>query len=517
MMNTNSDNRKERILEILIAIALGGVLVAFTMNSLLFTGYNADDSEVIMFKKDNILLNIAGVLLIAVVYYGISRLFELAANKIGMYWIVGATMLISLLGGIYWVHNVHAIPGGDGFAICMCAMQLNDDADAVKSAFQAGGYMAIHPHQYGLLTIVRLMYFLFGQDNWTSLQYLNAAMFPLIVLALYGIAHELTDNRRVEILTILAALLFAPFYMYTSHVYNDTLSLAFMLLSIWNVLAFIRNEKISRGILTVVFMAIASFIRKNALICMIAIVIVLVVLGLTRKKKINMWLCAAMVIVCLLCPKVIRLFYSNVADMSADAIPASLYVAMGMQDNDFGAGVYNGYNINTMLDTGNLGYRANRIALRYTLNRGIYFISHPGKMLDFYTRKVNLQWNVPMFQGLALTANFKEAPQGLAAEMYSDTGFRHAVELYTEWFHLFVMALALVHVITLVKSHAGLDKYIIAVAVYGGFLFSVLWEAKARYVLPYFVMLIPYAMAGISCAYDKMENTVAKLMHRQVT
>lgn len=32
----------------------------------------------------------------------------------------------------------------------------------------------------------------------------------------------------------------------------------------------------------------------------------------------------------------------------------------------------------------------------------------------------------------------------------------------------------------------------------GGFLFSVIWETGARYVLPYFVMLIPYAAESLA-------------------
>ena len=34
------------------------------------------------------------------------------------------------------------------------------------------------------------------------------------------------------------------------------------------------------------------------------------------------------------------------------------------------------------------------------------------------------------------------------------------------------------------------------IAVLGGFFFSVIWEAKARYVFPYFMMMLPYAAMG---------------------
>ena len=38
----------------------------------------------------------------------------------------------------------------------------------------------------------------------------------------------------------------------------------------------------------------------------------------------------------------------------------------------------------------------------------------------------------------------------------------------------------------------------LVITVFGGFLFHMLWEAKGRYILPYFVMMLPMAAVGIS-------------------
>ena len=48
------------------------------------------------------------------------------------------------------------------------------------------------------------------------------------------------------------------------------------------------------------------------------------------------------------------------------------------------------------------------------------------------------------------------------------------------------------------RRRLPLESYLLLIAVFGGFLFSVLWEAKARYVFPYFLMMTPYAAIGIS-------------------
>ena len=43
-----------------------------------------------------------------------------------------------------------------------------------------------------------------------------------------------------------------------------------------------------------------------------------------------------------------------------------------------------------------------------------------------------------------------------------------------------------------------LEWYVLLIAVIGGVLFHELWEAKSRYVFPYFVMMIPMAADGLA-------------------
>lgn len=43
-----------------------------------------------------------------------------------------------------------------------------------------------------------------------------------------------------------------------------------------------------------------------------------------------------------------------------------------------------------------------------------------------------------------------------------------------------------------------LEQQILLITVFGGFLFHMLWEAKGRYILPYFVMLLPMAAVGLA-------------------
>ena len=48
------------------------------------------------------------------------------------------------------------------------------------------------------------------------------------------------------------------------------------------------------------------------------------------------------------------------------------------------------------------------------------------------------------------------------------------------------------------KKREPLENEILLIVILGGILFHMLWEAKSRYVLPYFVMMLPMAAAGLA-------------------
>lgn len=50
------------------------------------------------------------------------------------------------------------------------------------------------------------------------------------------------------------------------------------------------------------------------------------------------------------------------------------------------------------------------------------------------------------------------------------------------------------------RRTSSLLPYVGLVAVLGGFLFHMVWEANSRYIFPYFLLLLPYAARGLGMA-----------------
>ena len=50
----------------------------------------------------------------------------------------------------------------------------------------------------------------------------------------------------------------------------------------------------------------------------------------------------------------------------------------------------------------------------------------------------------------------------------------------------------------------------------GGFMFHTLWEMKARYTLPYVIILIPIASIGISKFFEKIMKNINKRLKKSI-
>ena len=58
------------------------------------------------------------------------------------------------------------------------------------------------------------------------------------------------------------------------------------------------------------------------------------------------------------------------------------------------------------------------------------------------------------------------------------------------------------------RDEGSIEKHVLLIAVVGGFLFSLIWEAKTRYIFPYLLMQLPYMAVGV--------NEILKIMEARI-
>jgi len=466
--------------------------------SLGVTGVNSGENwiwdEHIYFVRNSVLGNLL-LLAAAVLVSELSGwLYRKIFSKLPRNLLLGGACLISLGISLYWMWEVDPEPIADQSLICQYAAAFNQGDFA---GFGKGIYVARYPQQLGMITILRIFWYLFGEMNWKSFWYFSALMIPLMLLAGCQIVRRLSNqNREAEWHYLVLMICCVPMYCYTTFVYGELCSTAFAMVSVWAMLACLEKFSWARAAACGLSLGLAVQMRENVIIVAIAMGIVLAVKLLDRFRVQILFLLISVVLGVALLFGAVWLPYADKLDPEAEAIPASLFIVMGLMDDYNRPGWHTNYEwiwfgrLDDDVEKANQKAREDFQAIRYKWQ------TEPGYMVDFFVRKLNSQWQAPMYQGLVMNREFDGVVSKPISSMYNRKRFGLQVEKAMKGYQMLVYGSVLV--LTVLKCRRWpLERSVLLVAVFGGFLFSLMWEAKTRYVFPYLLMMLPYAAVGI--------------------
>lgn len=487
-------------------------LLALIMFAVLFwyglrlTGQNSAGDEYISFREDSIVYNVftLGISLVCLCLIG--RLGEKMRSRkvrnIALALVCAVTAAVSF----YWVYTCKASPQADQTMICQYADAFNmGDYNGILP----GRYIARYPQQLGMVTLLRGLFAIFGPYRYQAFQYLMVAVVPLIVLSGCMIVRLLSeDNVRAEIYYLLFMLTCFPMYIYTAFVYGDLISTALGMFGVWMYLANLKKFSWVRLLLFGVSMGAAVQLRANLMILVAAMAIVLLIRLVSDRKWQNIVAVMALVLGVALADMAVWGLYSDKVEDKAPAIPPLLFIVMGLNDADGHPGWYNAYNYIVFAehdDDVEVSVEIGKEHLKEALWR---YWEDPDYMLDFFRRKMNAQWNAPMYQCIAMNNHIEGEQIGkLAPDI---TNYGRTARLMESWMKIYQLLMygsILFLLAARRKSYVKIEKYVLLIAVYGGFLFSLIWEAKTRYVLPFLFLQIPC----MALAVDELTVSLGRL------
>ncbi|MCD7862558.1 MAG: hypothetical protein LUG61_03345 [Lachnospiraceae bacterium] len=473
------------------------ILLYYSMG---MTGSNNDiDDESIYFTMDNLIANGAGILcaLAAVFLVWLLVKYGFCRMKIRIDLIALAVSVLTALICVWWVGVSGTAPQGDQAHISNFAVAFNDGD---FSGLAKGGYVAIHRQQLGMITLLRILYFLFDSGNYRSFQYLTAVMTGFLVYFGFRITKELTkDQPLAETIYLFLMFLCVPMYLYVPFVYGDLLSCVFLFLAAWMLLSCFRRFAWWKALVMGLSCGIAVQLRQNSLIMVIAFGIVLVIRLLRKGSRKTVLIQAAGLLlgVGLSAAVVTGIYASKIPEDSQD-MPMVLYIAMGTNWDGVNPGWFNNYNMSTFYATDCDVDSAKALAWETIEAFAANCRDNPDSAMTFFLYKMLPQWIAPMYQSLAMNNNFEEEPQGFVYRLYYGD-FNESAESFMNIYQLLVYGAVFALLFYKRREWRGVENYVLLIAVYGGFLFSLIWEAKTRYILPYFLCMIPYAAAGLAC------------------
>ncbi|MBO4808213.1 MAG: glycosyltransferase family 39 protein [Lachnospiraceae bacterium] len=477
---------------------------------------NGGIDEFVIIGRNNLgisaLVVIAGIALA----FGVFKLGDIltkeTANKkpkLNMNLFAGIVCAVSFILAIVWINILKVVPGADQ-EFCVTYADAMNKGDFW--CLEQGHYLANYPHLLGLIAFLRLLFKIFGESNYDTFRYFNAICIPIMIYCGYRIVKKFTDDdKKTEFFYLLAMLFCIPVYAYVLYIYGDLGGPALGMASFWFFYQCL--DKLSaKNIAGFVIFTIASItIRKNMLIFVIAMIVVLVVRLIKKMDKKDIILLCIIAVTTLFSLKYVEWLYLPEKVDTSHAVPAICNITMGLNDDQGYAGWYNYYELVVMGENDWEPDAASAESMEAIKNVYIpLFIHNPGYTADFFFRKINSQWQVPLYQSIVSNILLYGPQNDFVMSVYFGTWnriFDWFMKIYQMAMYLFIAYLLFANR----KEKKEIEYYTMLIAAFGGFLLSLVWESKARYIFPYFIIMIPFMAFGAKLMY---ERTILKIRAR---
>lgn len=439
---------------------------------------------------DYIPTNVLFILIIALAMYAVRYYLTPFISKINTVYVMLCVSALMLLFGLYWVNATGTTPQGDQFVNAVYAEFLSHPD---YTSFNYGEYITVYPQQLGYITFLRLVFAIFGSYNFLAVQCINVFFMVGIVVFGYLFVRKITSSRSAELMFLLLSFTCIPLYFYTPYVYGEIPSLFFIMLATYMLSLMDDKISIPKTLIMCIALGLGIYLRKNTIIVSLAFIAVLLVKLIGTDKKIN-WIIQliSVTVASLLFSALVTAPYKSYFPDNSNGMPAWSWIAMGTHDVDGFAGWYDSSNIDTFTETNYDSVLTSGIAKAQIKDFTKHCLHEPEYAFSFFRRKYESQWNTPMYQSLVMNNNIDKPQTDFAEKVY----FGELTTVCDEFMNIYqILVFSLVFVL-LLKSWSGkrdITHYVLLVAVLGGFIFSLMWEAKPRYIFPYFVMMLPYA------------------------
>lgn len=369
------------------------------------------------------------------------------------------------------------------------------------SSFSGDSYLAHYPHQLGMVAFLEIIYFLFGIENFTVLQFINVIAIYAIVYFLHRITDELFHSRSVQIMLSVLCIGMLPLYLYVTFIYGDIPGMGFAVPAIYFIIRYLNTRKRLLLIPSVLCMTLAVVFKSNNSVILAAVLIILLLHAIKEKDRFSLLIAALLLAAPALFNTCIDTYYKRAAGLSEipEGIPKIAWVAMGLQENEYiENGWYNSYNWATYTKCDFDSAETTRVCMESIKDSVSSFLSAPKSGLHFFYKKFISQWNDPGYQAQITNewySRHRDDHSSLALYLIYGNG-RLILEALMNVYHFFVLLGACVFSVCSIRKRS-LSSALLTLCVFGGYFFHMFWEAGGRYGLGYFVLCVPMAAYGL--------------------
>ena len=468
-------------------------------------------------------------------------------NKLRVRYVAAAVFAYVFVAGLIWVHVTHAWPEWDPVYLFSAAQYYADpnrtpvvcgvDTSELSWIVCPGGYLTRFPFQFPLLSLMRFLVIVFGPNAYTAFEVLNVLCAAITGVLIAYYVNLLFRNKNVTILSLLFYAAFLPMIFYATFAYGNTLCLPFVFGALIFHAKNIRGGSWRDAMQSLICIFFAILLKSTMVYCLLGMIVVWIVSAL-RSKKWEHAVCVLLAIAFFALSNVTVADAANSFGHSAkDGLPSTVWLAMATDPARKGGpnnpGWYNGYP--TSFDVASYNKETiKKESTEFLQNNLKHFANNPSDLFSFFTKKFAGEWLEPTYESL-LASSWKwngpyrqvliDRKMNPALRSLYSGKLNMVVFTFLDALQFMLVAFTTVFLCVLLrkrKSPSSLPKiscefsyeYLTPlltplVIVLGMAVLYIVWEAQSQYILPAYLLMIPFAARGFDMLLTCYENRAA--------
>lgn len=429
-------------------------------------------------------------------------------------WLVVVLFIVTSLfvGIICWTYVIQTLiwPGSDSSA-CMTLATWFYESN-FSAVVPKDSYLSLWPFQTGLIFILEKTMRLFHETGPLLFQKINCLYVLFMFVSGFAIVCNITKRVEGRVAYLLLASTYSPILFAITEVYGDLPGYAWMMFCCLCFIKWSQKKRFSLMwmILCCGSMILACIYKRNCLIYAIAVLLVFLVMQLRKRQIIESVIVFLAFILAVTGTGLTTKYYERYAQNTCGkGVPAIAFIAMGLQSDNYGG--WNGFHSNTYMATGYDYEETVRLSKESIAESMATFTESPTFGIHFFHTKTLRQWANPThatFWDINTLYDTKRDAQSFWVE-YLHMQKYHLLIPFMDVHQSIVYGILVISGYVLLyqlikKRNVEMEHLIPYVALIGGFLFSLLWEAQSGAVMYYLILLLPVAIGVISTQTEKI-------------
>ena len=504
---------------VLVKIIIYLSIVFFSIlafSSLLITAYYPNNNENVAYNFSNsIPVVICSIITVIIIYLLIRYHILEHVSLNNVVWILSVYILVA---SIAWALLANVWPEFDSKDLINAASELGINYDA---NWAPGWYMERFPYQLPYVLLIRGLQYIFGSSQiYVVLEFLNAIC-ASATAALTVFYTKLLFNDYAAKITSLVLFFFMPLILFTTLAYGNIPSMPFLMAALIFQLLYFKTRKFIYNIAAAIMITLSILLKSTMLVALLAMIVLWIVDSFRSKRIKNIIAIILSLLLYTVSLHGLNYVISNKYDVNLEnGLPKTAWIAMGLQDekNYTNPGWYNGYIWNWQ-DNYDPDI-ANKDSIESIKKSLSHFVNDPQYALSFTLRKQASIWLDPTYETI-LNSNWHSVN---GSSMCTRPMTRFVNSIYNGKLNIVITIIC--DVVQFITLFASVIAFIYLrkrddIYLYGGLItclgFGVLyliWEAKAQYSFPVYVLLLVYAGYGLQMLSEflnKQHNSIVFL------